>query len=89
MTSFVKNQPLLAIPPYVILLLEKLLQIRLNRFNRISLSHFTKKKPNLPKPYPSAARPSYLHKTRHFPPPPHGRFGFVEIYSPLVIFTMS
>ena len=32
--------------------------------------------PNIPKVHPSAARPSLL-KTRRFPSPPHGGFGFV------------
>jgi len=36
------------------------------------------KKPNLPRIYPSAARPSFFpKKTRRFPSPPHERVGFI------------
>jgi hypothetical protein len=35
------------------------------------------KKPNLPKAYPSAARPSSTSETRRIPSPSHRGFGFV------------
>jgi hypothetical protein len=40
-------------------------------------SLFKIKRPGIPKGYPSAARPSWFFKTRHFPSPSHEGFGFI------------
>ena len=36
-----------------------------------------RKRPGIPQVFPSAARPSFLQKTRRFPPPPREGFGFI------------
>jgi hypothetical protein len=38
-------------------------------------------KKELLKDFPSAARPSCRSKTRRFPSPPHGGFGFIVVFS--------